>query len=361
MFPFHWQCPYIPQCPLALAGVLHAPLPFIAGVDSRYFDLYEDPPGDVTCFDLDTSTVRFSINKRILKQASLPKRPLKHLRISLEQVLERLRMDDRDREKLRRQNASDDIDQQHLMKKASYELLIREAFLRFMCSIMVGYSSFLKPIKTCPRGENSTDISERFDLEGFLKTRDRSSSDFYHKFSETQSFIRFIEERSFISDKIAYNAFFDDCIRKCMTNKSGISELLDRDAYSVNHTIVVQPPSIFNTKHSENEYQYHGFPHHFNHELFELKEIEEIFATKVTENNQGTSYSSQLRYFALRTKQEIRSSIDVAKKWTESYPILWPRIILFYAYSLWFLQLPSLLHVAENKLKILRLAITVSF
>lgn len=35
MFPFHWQCPYIPQCPLSLAGVLHAPLPFIAGVDSR--------------------------------------------------------------------------------------------------------------------------------------------------------------------------------------------------------------------------------------------------------------------------------------------------------------------------------------
>ena len=37
MFPFHWQCPYIPQCPLGLAGVLHAPLPFIAGVDSRCF------------------------------------------------------------------------------------------------------------------------------------------------------------------------------------------------------------------------------------------------------------------------------------------------------------------------------------
>ncbi|PIO56162.1 DENN domain protein, partial [Teladorsagia circumcincta] len=35
MFPFHWQCPYVPQCPLGLAGVLHAPLPFIAGVDSR--------------------------------------------------------------------------------------------------------------------------------------------------------------------------------------------------------------------------------------------------------------------------------------------------------------------------------------
>lgn len=56
IFPFQWQCPYIPLCPLSLAGVLNAPLPFIVGVDSRYFDLY-DPPPDVVCVDLDTNTV----------------------------------------------------------------------------------------------------------------------------------------------------------------------------------------------------------------------------------------------------------------------------------------------------------------
>lgn len=56
IFPFHWQCPYIPLCPLALADVLSAPCPFIVGVDSRYFDLY-DPPPDVSCVDLDTNTI----------------------------------------------------------------------------------------------------------------------------------------------------------------------------------------------------------------------------------------------------------------------------------------------------------------
>lgn len=56
IFPFQWQCPYIPLCPLSLAGVLNAPLPFIVGVDSRYFDLY-DPPPDVVCVDLDTNTI----------------------------------------------------------------------------------------------------------------------------------------------------------------------------------------------------------------------------------------------------------------------------------------------------------------
>lgn len=56
LFPFQWQCPYIPLCPLGLAEVLHAPLPYLIGVDSRFFDLY-DPPNDVTCIDLDTNNI----------------------------------------------------------------------------------------------------------------------------------------------------------------------------------------------------------------------------------------------------------------------------------------------------------------
>ena len=60
IFPFHWQCPYIPLCPLNLSDVLSAPCPFIVGVDSRYFDLY-DPPADVTCVDLDTNTITRSV------------------------------------------------------------------------------------------------------------------------------------------------------------------------------------------------------------------------------------------------------------------------------------------------------------
>jgi hypothetical protein len=54
IFPLHWQCPYIPMCPLGLCDVLNAPLPFIVGVDSRYFDHFE-PPIDVASFDLDTN------------------------------------------------------------------------------------------------------------------------------------------------------------------------------------------------------------------------------------------------------------------------------------------------------------------
>lgn len=55
-FPLRWPCPYIPLCPLRCADVLCAPMPFIVGVHSSYFDLY-DPPSDVVCVDLDTNTI----------------------------------------------------------------------------------------------------------------------------------------------------------------------------------------------------------------------------------------------------------------------------------------------------------------
>uniref|UniRef100_A0A672MX24 DENN domain containing 4B n=1 Tax=Sinocyclocheilus grahami TaxID=75366 RepID=A0A672MX24_SINGR len=64
-FPLRWHCPYIPLCPLRMADVLCAPMPFIVGVHSSYFELY-DPPTDVVCVDLDTNTVFQSEDKKPL-------------------------------------------------------------------------------------------------------------------------------------------------------------------------------------------------------------------------------------------------------------------------------------------------------
>lgn len=41
--------------------MLNAPLPFLIGVDSRYFDLYE-PPADVSYVDLDTNSITVSLS-----------------------------------------------------------------------------------------------------------------------------------------------------------------------------------------------------------------------------------------------------------------------------------------------------------
>lgn len=128
MFPFQWQCPYIPQCPLSLAGVLHAPLPFIAGVDSRYFDFFEEPPTDVTCFDLDTATISHSDIRKYLKLSILPKKPLKRLRSSLELISKQMTDD----AKMARKGSDPlDIEQQAHIRKAGWDIAIREAFLRY--------------------------------------------------------------------------------------------------------------------------------------------------------------------------------------------------------------------------------------
>ena len=193
------------------------------------------------------------------------------MRAAFERILDQTRADERNREKLRRQMGNE-VDQLYQKRKASAELSVREACLRFICSLMAGYSSYLKPIRSRPDGE-FTDMKSRFDLQGFLKSRDKTATEFYRILSGTQYFIRFIEERSFGSDKVAYNAFFDDCIRKCLS-KDNTNELLDRDAFSVNRTVVVSPPAILNPAHIDNEYKYSCFPSTFNNELFELDEIE---------------------------------------------------------------------------------------
>jgi hypothetical protein len=50
IFPFYWQCPYIPLCPIGMSDYLAAPLPFVVGLDSRFFDLVGSVLGLVVIF-----------------------------------------------------------------------------------------------------------------------------------------------------------------------------------------------------------------------------------------------------------------------------------------------------------------------
>ena len=93
------------------------------------------------------------------------------------------------------------------------ELEIQEAFLKFMASILRGYRSFLLPITKAPT-VGATDPNSLFDLQGFLRSRDKAYVKFYTLMMKTQMFIRFIEERSFVSDMDSSLAFFDECSDK---------------------------------------------------------------------------------------------------------------------------------------------------
>nr|XP_009679463.1 PREDICTED: C-myc promoter-binding protein isoform X1 [Struthio camelus australis] len=358
IFPFHWPCPYIPLCPLALADVLSAPCPFIVGIDSRYFDLY-DPPPDVSCVDLDTNTISQTGDKKAVAWKILPKKPCKNLMNTLSNLYQQLaELQQRPREDALMELAMNDYDFNSGKKLHLLDLEIQEAFLCFMASILKGYRSYLRPITEAP-SETATDASSLFELQGFLKSRDRSHQKFYTLMTKTQMFIRFIEECSFVSDKDASLAFFDDCVDKVDMDKIGETRLIELDeSYKSEHTVFITPPEIPHLPNGEEhplQYSYNGFPV-LKLDLFERPEV---FLT--TPNNKLSSKASNPNSpspMFRRTKQEIKSAHKIAKKYS-SIPQLWSRCLLRHCYGLWFICLPAYVKVCHSKVRALRTAYDV--
>uniref|UniRef100_A0AAY4D8J5 DENN/MADD domain containing 4A n=1 Tax=Denticeps clupeoides TaxID=299321 RepID=A0AAY4D8J5_9TELE len=359
IFPFHWPCPYIPLCPLALADVLSAPCPFIVGVDSRYFDLYEPPP-DVSCVDLDTNTISHKEDRRTLTWKILPRKASKHLINTLSNLYQQLAEGDVvTREDGQIETMSDRDPGFGGKTLQTLELEIQEAFLRFMAAILKGYRSYLLPITEAP-SEKATDASSLFDLQGFLKSRDRSHHKFYSLMTKTQMFIRFIEECSFVSDKDASLAFFDDCVDKLFGLEKGSkvdserpedSRLIELDkSHRSEHTVVVSPPDLPPAHEGEEAagcYSYAGFPV-LRAELCQPQEVAiNSFCCQL-----GQSFQTSL------SPQEIKSAQKMAKTYS-SIPQMWSKCLLRNCHGLWFICLPAYASTCHSKVRALRTAYDV--
>ncbi|XP_076590195.1 C-myc promoter-binding protein-like isoform X10 [Chaetodon auriga] len=356
IFPFHWPCPYIPLCPLALADVLSAPCPFIVGVDSRYFDLY-DPPPDVSCVDLDTNTIFHNEDKRALTWKILPKKACKNLMNVLSNLYQQLVDGQYRPDGLLELSMSDSSELSCGKSLHTLELEIQEAFLRFMAAILKGYRSFLRPITQAP-SEKATDASSLFDLQGFLKSRDRSHQKFYSLMTKTQMFIRFIEECSFVSDKDASLAFFDDCVDKVDGDRPEETRLIEIDeSQRSEHTVFITPPELPPLPEGEEYplcYRYDGFPV-LSLDLFDPVEGLRTPSSRLAARHScPTSPAPMFR----RTKQEIKSAQKIAKKYS-SIPQLWSKCLLRHCYGLWFICLPAYVKVCHSKVRALRTAYDV--
>ncbi|VDN44664.1 unnamed protein product [Gongylonema pulchrum] len=66
-----------------------------------------------------------------------------------------------------------DIDYDIHCKKRMLESSVQDAFLRFMASLMHGYTTYLRPIRCAPRCVGATDTGSLFDLDAFLRSRDK--------------------------------------------------------------------------------------------------------------------------------------------------------------------------------------------
>ncbi|XP_035274889.1 DENN domain-containing protein 4C-like [Anguilla anguilla] len=357
IFPFQWQCPYVPVCPLSLAGVLNAPCPFIVGVDSRYFDLY-DPPADVVCVDLDTNSIYLSEDR---KQFSLPKKPRKSLVNSLSSLYQQL---DNVRRTAQAEMSPVEADFSRQKRMMGLEMEIQEAFLRFMAAVLKGYRCFLKPITQAPT-KKATAADSLYDLQGFLKSRDRASQKFYSHLTKTQAFVRFIEECTFVSDKGTGLAFFDSCVEKLFpsdknTDKGGKVDgdswedgrLLELDeSQKSDLTVFVMPPEAPAEDGLDPplQYSYQNFPS-LRLELFDRPSG---LSPVPSAGPAVTSVSNSPALLAKRTNQEVKLSWKMARRY-RSQPPLWARCLLSHSYSLWFLCLPSRVRCAPCKLRALQ-------
>nr|XP_012614120.1 C-myc promoter-binding protein isoform X6 [Microcebus murinus] len=357
IFPFHWPCPYVPLCPLALADVLSAPCPFIVGIDSRYFDLY-DPPPDVSCVDLDTNTISQTGDKKNVAWKILPKKPCKNLMNTLNNLHQQLaKLQQRPREDGLMDFTMNDYDFNSGKRLHMVDLEIQEAFLFFMASILKGYRSYLRPITQAP-SETATDATSLFDLQAFLRSRDRSHQKFYNMMTKTQMFIRFIEECSFVSDKDASLAFFDDCVDKVDVDKSEVRLIELDESFKSEHTVFVTPPEIPHLPNGEEpplQYSYNGFPVLRNN-LFERPEgFLQMQKNKLPSKSSSPSSPSPM---FRRTKQEIKSAHKIAKRYS-SIPQMWSRCLLRHCYGLWFICLPAYVKVCNSKVRALKTAYDV--
>ncbi|NWJ04697.1 DEN4C protein, partial [Crypturellus undulatus] len=368
IFPFQWQCPYIPLCPLSLATVLSAPLPFIVGVDSRYFDLY-DPPQDVVCIDLDTNMVYISDDKKSTNWKQFPKKPCKSLLSTLKKLHPQLAAV---RRKTQEGSAVEmtpiEADFSWQKKMTELEMEIQEAFLRFMASILKGYRTFLKPITQAPSNK-ATAAESLFDHQGFLKSRDRAYAKFYTHLTKTQLFSRFIEECSFVSDKDTGLAFFDDCIEKLFPDKgTEKGEKIDVDSVEdarlieldesqkSEHTVFIMPPEPPPDDGQDRapKYSYTNFPR-LDLQLFDRpQELKLSFSRHPI----GGCISNSPALMAKRTKQEIKTAHKLAKKYYLSPP-QWAKCLFSHSYSLWFICLPAYIRVAHPKVRALQQAYDV--
>ncbi|XP_045500969.1 DENN domain-containing protein Crag isoform X1 [Colias croceus] len=349
LFPFKWQCPYIPLCPLGLAEVLHAPLPYLIGVDSRFFDLYEPPP-DVTCVDLDTNNITICESQRHISLKLLPKSQARALRQTLEQLFANIRpgmlaspVHYSNNSKYNGEpTTSLDRDFQKRKKEQALELKIQEAFLRFMAVTLEGYRRYLIPITKAPT-VGTTDPHALFQMDAFLKSRDKTQQRFLTLIMRTQMFTRFIEERSFVCDGADQGlTFFDECIERVSSEGS----LLEFEpAHCAERTVFVLPPD---PPDPEETYTYEKFILDAN--LVARCKQSARGAVQALPSAALASAESlaDASPMARRTKHEIAAAQRMARKASLS-PEAWAKCLLGACYSLYFLALPCRLTLYRGK------------
>jgi DENN domain-containing protein 4 len=241
------------------------------------------------------------------------------------------------------------------------EQRIQEAFLRYMASILRGYREYLIPISKACVG--ATDPSALFQLNAFLRSRDKTHHKFYQALMKTQMFIRFIEERSFVADGDHGLAFFDEVADKVGAFDETPSEevrLVDWYAgHSSETTKFILPPECqpggslesWNNLNQLTDYVFFLSSSRtveiqtYSYTKFELNQ-QFLHQSRKTHLNNFLSQHNVISLapgspMARRTKHEIKIAQKLARK-HQQQPESWAKYLLATCYSIYFIVLPSI-------------------
>jgi len=189
-------------------------------------------------------------------------------------------------------------------------------------------------------------------------------------------FTRFIEERTFFSDKYTSLAFFDECLNRIESTENAdfsTFQLIEPDD-GIKHdsavtTFISDPESLINSSVYSQVFRYNKFGP-FNHDFFLKEPILNHFDNHRKSSvesrsfeNSGWNYllgsssnldslqqqkASSSPMLIKRTKHEVRSAQRTAKRLAET-PLTWSKCLISYCYSLWFVHLHSYVHIGDQQ------------
>uniref|UniRef100_A0A0K0FDZ4 KH domain-containing protein n=1 Tax=Strongyloides venezuelensis TaxID=75913 RepID=A0A0K0FDZ4_STRVS len=353
IFPLFWQCPYVPLCISEASIICESPVPVIAGIDSKYFDVEGDQSTDAIFFGIDTQSSSLSNDEVKKLMNSIPSTPLKVLKSDLESLH---RYDSFSQMRAYSSLISRDTHFETFKTVEKANLKIRWYFLKFMSALLKGYDESILPLKKAPYLDNLKDIQNVFDFEKFIRSKDRQTLSFFKTFVNTQMFRHFIQERIFSSEKNEFYFFFDDICRKCEVSPNVNYNIEDAHLFikTIEADIQCSTAVIKKVK------KFIQFPNQLNCELYDLDYVNTSVGLK--DSCEMLTKDPQLRNLnVLRSVYEFKSEKEKIHSHLTEATFSWPRIIFFEINAIWFSLLPSFLQKIDNKILGLNLGINYLF
>lgn len=145
-------------------------------------------------------------------------------------------------------------------RRRQLDLAIREAFLKFMATILQSYKTYQLTVTRKPDLKAiDRNLTKFFNCEGFIQSKDVQCQDFYRLLTRTQLFNDCVMNLSFTSElepslADAFYFFADICSRlNTAVHSPGAQtdddfRLLELDECENSQTVVVLPPSVDNNE-----------------------------------------------------------------------------------------------------------------